>query len=173
MRGRIPKPLAVKVVEGQPIRRDRVNTEAPEPPRGPLDAPVDLTAEERGVWEQVIKNHAPGALRPLDIGALRRYAWSYAALLQAQEGLRQWREAKKKPGETDILRRARNGALVVHQLYGLIKDLQAQVSQIESVLGLTPVARERIHAGLQGELFNNPDDPWATFDKDFPIQKAN
>jgi phage terminase small subunit len=74
---------------------------------------------------------------------------------------------------TEILRRARNGALVVHQLFGLIKDLQAQVSQIESVLGLTPVARERIHAGLQGELFSNPDDPWATFDRDTTSQKTN
>ena len=173
MRGRPPKPLEVKIAEGQPIRRDRINTQAPDPPRGALDPPVDLAADERSVWAEVIRNHAPGALRPLDLGALRRYAWSYAALLRAQEGLRQWREAKKKPGETDILRRARNGALVVHQLYGLIKDLQAQVSQIESVLGLTPVARERIHAGLQGELFSNADDPWAAFDVEPPSQKMN
>lgn len=164
MRGRPPKPLAVRIAQGERLSKtSTINRDAPEPPKGPLDPPSDIGLEERVVWEEVIKNHAPGALRPLDFGVLRRYAWSFASLLAAQRELREWRASKKKPGETDILRRARNGALVIHPLYGLIKDLQAQVSQIESVLGLTPVARERIHASVQDGLFTKEENEWSQF----------
>jgi phage terminase small subunit len=84
--------------------------------------------------------------------------------LGAQAELRQWSESKKKPGETPFLRRARNGALVAHQLYGVVKDLGAHIVKLECLLGLNPVSRERIHAGVQGELFSDKDnsqDPWA------------
>ena len=174
MRGRIPKPLTVKVAEGQPIRRDRVNTEAPEPPRGPMDAPEDLTHGERVVWQHVLANQAPGTLRPVDLHALRRYCWDYAQLLEAQREHLEWCRSKKKVGETDRLKRARNGHLVIHPLFRLINDLQKTIAASESTLGLNPVARERIRTGAQAELFDglNPSDPWAKFDRDIPSEKA-
>jgi P27 family predicted phage terminase small subunit len=164
MRGRPPKPLRVKLAEGSDIRRDRVNADAPEPPRGPLDPPPDLAEDEAVVWVYLVASQAPGVFRPLDAYAMRQYCWSYAHLLAAQQELRAWAQAPKKPGETAFLRRARNGALVKHQLFDVIKDLKAQVAASEISLGLTPVARERIHAGVQGDLFPGSDDPWEAFD---------
>jgi phage terminase small subunit len=122
---------------------------------------------EASVWHHTIENQAPGVFRPIDSAALRQYCWFLSQLLLAQAELRQWSESKKKPGETRFLRRARNGALVVHNLFGLVKDLRIQVANLECLLGLNPVSRERIHAGVQTELFSDKDnarDPWATFE---------
>jgi phage terminase small subunit len=126
-----------------------------------------LSEEEAVVWRHVIANQASGVFRPIDTGTLRQHCWFYSQLLGAQAELRQWSEGKKKPGETPFLRRARNGALVTHQLYALVKDLAAHVLRLECLLGLNPVSRERIHAGVQGELFSdkdNPHDPWAALE---------
>lgn len=166
MRGRPPKPLAVKMAEGSPIRKDRLNTDAPEPPRGPMEAPADLSPCEAIVWAHLMANQAAGVLRPVDTGAMRHYCWFYVQFVEAQAELRAWEAAPKKKGETRFLRRARNGALVVHQLFRLVNDLRDQIGKLEGVLGLNPVSRERIHAGVQGELFNGrpQDDPWASYE---------
>jgi phage terminase small subunit len=166
MRGRPRKPLQVIQAEGGRIRKDRVNASAPEPPRGPMDSPADLSPAQAVVWRHVIENQAPGVFRPIDTGALRQFCWFYSELLAAQADLRAWEAAPKKPGETRFLRKARNGALVCHQLYGLVKELREQVGKLECLLGLNPVSRERIHAGVQGDLFTGADkgDPWASLD---------
>jgi len=157
MRGRPPKPLALKIAEGQRLSQSSsgINYDAPEPPRGPLDPPADLSNAQAVVWKHVIANQAPGVFRPIDTGTLRQYCWFYSELLGAQAELRKWGESKKKRGETSFLRRARNGALVAHQLFNVIKDLGSHVIKLECLLGLNPVSRERIHAGVQGELFSD------------------
>jgi phage terminase small subunit len=111
-------------------------------------------------------NQAPGVFRPIDTGSIKQYCWFYTEVLAAQAHLRAWQAARKKPGETRFLRKARNGALVCHQLYGLVKELREQVGKLECLLGLNPVSRERIHAGVQGELFHGvpQDDPWASYE---------
>ncbi len=166
MRGRPPKPLRVKLAEGSPIRKDRLNTDAPEPPRGPMEPPADLSPAEVIVWRHLMANQAPGVFRPIDTGSIKQYCWFYTEVLAAQAHLRAWQAARKKPGETRFLRKARNGALVCHQLYGLVKELREQVGKLECLLGLNPVSRERIHAGVQGELFHGvpQDDPWASYE---------
>jgi phage terminase small subunit len=131
-----------------------------------MEAPADLSPAEAVVWAHLMANQAPGVFRPIDTGSMRHYCWFYVQFLEAQAELRAWESAPKKRGETRFLRRARNGALVCHQLYGLVKDLRDQIGKLESLLGLNPVSRERIHAGVQGELFNGipKNDPWADFD---------
>jgi P27 family predicted phage terminase small subunit len=164
MRGRPPKPLAVKLAEGSRIREDRINREAPDPPRGPLDPPDDVSEPEKVVWRHLVSNQARGVFRPLDTQAMRQYCWSVAQAVAAQAELRTWAEAPKKTGETPFFKKAKNGALVLHPLFALIKDLREQILKSECLLGLNPVARERIHAGVQADLFENPNDPWAALE---------
>ncbi len=165
MRGRPPKPLNVKKAEGSRLRKDRLNTDAPEPPRGPMDPPSTLSAAEVIVWTHLLANQASGVFRPVDTGAMRDYCWFVVKIAEAQRELREWETAPKKQGETRFLRKARNGSLVVHQLFRLVNDLRDQVTKLESVLGLTPVARERIRASVQRELFgdDSKDDGWASY----------
>ena len=164
MKGRPPKPLAVKLAEGSRIREDRINRDAPEPPRGPLDPPSDISDSEAVIWRHLVANQAPGVFRPLDTHSMRQFCWSLSQTLAAQAELRAWAEAPKKPGETPFMKKAKNGSLVQHPLFALIKDLREQVLKSECLLGLNPVSRERIRAGVQRELFDNANDPWAEFD---------
>jgi len=175
MRGRPPKPLAQRIVEGERLSQTTtINRDAPEPPRGPMDPPADLPEAQVIVWRHVIANQAAGVFRPIDTGALRQYAWFLSHELAAEHEFEAWASAPKKTGETPFLKRARNGALVAHPLLAVIRDLHDHVLKLEVVLGLTPVARERIHASVQGELFGggDPRDPWASF-KTPDEQKAN
>jgi phage terminase small subunit len=95
---------------------------------------------------------------------MRQYCWSLSQTLAAQGELRAWAEAPKKPGETPFLKKAKNGSLVQHPLFALIKDLREQVLKSECLLGLNPVSRERIRAGAQSAFFTDPRDPWAAFE---------
>jgi phage terminase small subunit len=139
-----------------------------------MDPPADLPEAQVIVWRHVIANQAAGVFRPIDTGALRQYAWFLSHELAAEHEFEAWASAPKKTGETPFLKRARNGALVAHPLLAVIRDLHDHVLKLEVVLGLTPVARERIHASVQGELFGggDPRDPWASF-KTPDEQKAN
>jgi phage terminase small subunit len=145
--------MAQKIAEGSRIRRDRLNRDAPVPPDGPLTAPSGITAEEQMVWEQTLKLAAPGQIRPLDSGILRRYCWTMAHWILATVALEEWKKSTKDFQETDFLKLARNGELIRHPLYSVIDSLSKGLDKQEPVLGLNPVAREKIRASVQIELF--------------------
>jgi phage terminase small subunit len=166
MRGRPVKPLGVKLRDGSRIREDRINREAPTPRLGRVIPTSKLSDAERTIWRRILTDSAPGHLTTLDSGLLRRYCWSYAALLSAFAIHQAWCDVKdKKPGENNLLQVASNGVLGSHPILGVIDKLQAQVSKQEEKLGFTPVDRERIHASIQAELYPGQEDPWQTFDK--------
>ena len=162
MRGRPQKPLPVKIAEGQRVREDRINREAPVPPVGEMVAPDWLSEAGKKLWQVTLEWAAKGQIKPLDGGLLARYCWSYPALLEACAEHGKWKdEAVKGKGETGFLKVASNGVLGSHPILGVIDKLMSQVAQQEAKLGLTPVDREHIHASLQGGLDFN--DPWAEF----------
>jgi len=168
MRGRPPKPLEVKLAEGQRVRRSEINLSVPVPPAGSMDAPADLSPLERCLWEETIADSAQGVLRPLDRGLLRRYCWNYARWLELTVEHREWCEGgQRKAGETPFLRRAKNGAITANPLFRLAKDLQDAIRSCEIDLGLSPTARERIHLEAQRKLFaqeeNAVRDEWTEF----------
>lgn len=159
-KGRPRKPLSQIIAEGGRIQNDRVNRDAPVPPAGPLEAPEDLTAEERAVWQTTVQLAAPGQIKPLDGGLLRQYCFTMAQFLRAVHSLREWQARPRetwKEGETDQLIKARNGELIPHPLFRPIREFQAQLRDQERDLGLNPVSREKIRASLQRDLFDDPD----------------
>ena len=65
--------------------------------------------------------------------------------------------SERRDGETDQLVKARNGEVIPHPLYRVIRETQTQLRDQERDLGLNPVSREKIRASIQAELFNDPD----------------
>ncbi|MEX0613907.1 MAG: phage terminase small subunit P27 family, partial [Pirellulales bacterium] len=54
MRGRLPKPTSLKIIEGT-ARRDRINENEPVPPEGDVSCPERVQGRARGFWDE----HAP------------------------------------------------------------------------------------------------------------------
>lgn len=162
-KGRPEKPLSQKIAEGARIRNDRINRDAPVPPAGCPAPPAELSPAEVVVWETTLRLAAPGQIRPLDGGLLRRYCWTMAEAVKAMVDLDAWRKAPKREGETEQLVRARNGEMIAHPLFGLIGKLQKDLDKQEAALGLNPVSREKIRASIQADLFDNPDGAFAEF----------
>jgi phage terminase small subunit len=126
--------------------------------------PADLAPAEVIAWTETLANAAPGQIRPLDRPLLKRYVMTLCRLFDAMAEHRAWCERKDKAeGETNNLRRARNGELVPVPYLAIIDRLSDLVSNMESKLGLDPVSRERIHVGLQKEIFPKDADEWVEF----------
>src|ERR1051325_241632 len=86
MRGRHPKPTALKVLEGRSHRPLPGNE--PKPAQGVPSCPKHLNSEARKEWRRITKEllHL-GLLTKIDRGALSCYCQAWARLIEAEEYL--------------------------------------------------------------------------------------
>lgn len=136
MRGRKPKPTALKVVEGNPGRRP-LNKDEPQLPPGVPEAPAHMTPGARAEWGRVAPMLAESrVLTQGDRGALSAYcdAWDeYARLHKRSEKMARFVTTEK-------------GYVMEHPIHKAMRQARADMLKAAAELGLTPVARSRVKA---------------------------
>ena len=137
VRGRKPKPTALKALEGNPGHRP-MNKDEPKPKVKALACPSTLSKEAKKEWRRLCKEmEQQGVLTGWDMRIFEHYCDSYA----------KWKEA------TDFLNQ--RGLFYITPSGYPQQFPQVQIAQKYSVLmhkyaqelGLTPAARSRIIAG--------------------------
>lgn len=134
MRGRRPKPTAIKELEGNPGKR-RLNKAEPQPEGDLFAAPGWMTDSQREGWAYAI-THAPyGLLKHLDRSVLG--IWVVAEDLH--------REAAEKIAQYGLLTKSPNAGLPLQSPYLAILNKQAQIMlKAGAELGFSPSSRTRV-----------------------------
>ncbi len=136
MRGRKPKPTAVKIFQGNPGKRP-LNRHEPMPPIAVPECPLELSETARAEWNRVVKDLARlKMLTALDRAALAAYCEAYAMWTDAITQIRKFGTIVKSPSGYPI-----------QSPYVAIANRQAEIMlRIGSEFGFTPASRSRISA---------------------------
>ncbi|MCU4184013.1 phage terminase small subunit P27 family [Acidiferrimicrobium sp. IK] len=145
MRGRKPKPTALKVLQGNPGKRP-VNRNEPKPtPTAPL-CPTWLSAEGKAEWRRVVPElDRIGMLTKVDRAALATYCEAWATFMSAQRlvhehglVLLKYKDLETLDGTKIYVTVAKNPAAQ------MARDAAGLIRQFSAEFGLTPSARTRI-----------------------------
>lgn len=137
MRGRKPKPTALKVIEGNRGKRP-LNQSEPKPGKGdkPPRCPIHLSKAAKSEWKRLARHlWELGLLTPADRAVFACYCQAWATWKAAEE-------AVKKEGFTIT---TTNGNVVQNPLVGVANKAQERLKAFAAELGLSPSARTRIH----------------------------
>lgn len=135
MRGRKPKPTAVKKLTGNPGKR-KLACDEPEFAPGAGAPPAHLDDEAKREWFRIAGELAPaGVLTQADRAALAVYCQVWARWMQAEYEL-------VKHGYTEL---SPNGYLMPSPWLAICNKAIEQLRAFASEFGLTPSSRTRIH----------------------------
>lgn len=137
MRGRKPKPTALKKLHGNPGKRALPKNEPVA--TGTLhDPPAHLTEDQREAWRYVMQWAPPGVLARIDKGILT--AWVVAETIHA--------EATRRQAATGgLVYKPKGSEIFVPSPYLAIINAQAKLmAKLASELGFSPASRPRIRA---------------------------
>ena len=145
MRGRKPKPTALKLIEGNPGRRP-INDCEPRPPADPPSCPAHLAPSAKAEWKRLARDLSGcGLLTKADRAALAVYCQSWG----------RWVEAEKKLTETPTLLKTPSGYVQVSPWLTIANRERELMVRYMAELGLTPSSRTRISLDPPPD----PDDP--------------
>lgn len=136
VRGRKPKPTAIKKLEGNPGKRE-LNTREPKPPEGLPTCPVWLMPEAKREWRRLAKSmFQAGVLTEWDRAAFALYCQAYARCKEAEQFLDEHGTVFKTQSE------------YIQQLpqVSIAQTYSKLMSKLAAEFGLTPAARSRIIA---------------------------
>lgn len=135
MRGRKPKPTAIRKLEGNPGKRE-INDREPVPPEGIPDCPEHLNEEARAEWFRtaaVLKEM--GLLSKADRAALAAYCVAYSRWVEAEELVKRYGVIVKSPEK----------GFPMKSPYLTVADQSIETMRKFMVeFGLTPSSRSRI-----------------------------
>ena len=134
MRGRIPKPTAVKLLDGNPGKR-RINGREPKPPGSLPDCPDYLASEAKAEWARIahILNQI-GLLTQVDRTLMAGYCQTYA----------RWVEAERRLAETPLILRTPAGYIQQSPWLSISNKQLELMAKYMTELGLTPASRSRL-----------------------------
>lgn len=133
MRGRKPKPTALKVLAGNPGKR-RLPTE-PELSRAIPRCPKHLDGEARREWRRVAGElYEAGLLTRVDRAALAAYCQAWA----------RWVEAEGKVRELGAVVKTTNGGLMQNTWLGVANRALDEMRRFMVEFGMTPSSRARV-----------------------------
>jgi P27 family predicted phage terminase small subunit len=134
MPGPLPKPTALKVLEGNPGKRP-LNTNEPRPPAEAPEAPQWLDTEALAEWNRVVPSlDALGLLTAVDRAALTAYCLAWSLLVGAQVEI----------VENGIMVYGQKGERVKNPAIQVQRDATATIKGFCAEFGLTPSARGRM-----------------------------
>jgi P27 family predicted phage terminase small subunit len=139
VRGRTPKPTALKVKQGNPgkraLNRGEVRVEG-----GSIRPPAHLGDTAKREWNRLKKRLAPaGLLTPLDADVLALYCQAYSRWVEAEEQLSRFGPVVK----------TKYGNLVQNPYLAVANRAMDQMLVYARELGMTPSARSRIQLPVQ------------------------
>lgn len=149
MRGRKPKPTAIKVITGNPGKR-ALNTQEPEYPELGETPPDFLDEYGKNEWHRVF---------PM-LAGIRVIKAPEAALLAAYCGAFSdfYRLSELSKGK-GFITKAPNGCPMISPLFQALSKARTEMVRLMSELGITPSSRSRVTAARPAE----PDSPLAKF----------
>lgn len=137
MRGRKPKPTALKELEGFPGKR-KPNANEPKPRPGTPPCPQSLSPKARQEWKRITAElRALNLLTQLDRAALAIYCNAWARWVEAEEQVAKLGAVVKSPSGFPI----QNPYLAIANAAG------EHMRKIMTEFGLTPASRTRISTG--------------------------
>ena len=140
VRGRKPKPTALKQLEGNPGKR-QLNEHEPVPPKSTVRCPAWLEAEAKKEWKRLAPSlEAMGILTSVDITAFAGYCQAYARWTEAEEFITQHGSIFQTP--SGYVQQVPQVSIAQQNL----KIMQSFCSEF----GLTPATRSRIIANSAG-----------------------
>lgn len=155
LRGPKPKPTAIRVLEGNPSGRPLPGNE-PQPRKvAKVEPPEGLTEDGKKIWKELSEEMIRiGLLTVLDLHALHRYVRYLLEYYDAERRIN---------GVLVITMKWPNGQIrhVTPNPYLSIRNnASTQLSRLEQSLGLTPSARARMIAMVQGGAPPSEEDPY-------------
>ncbi len=134
MRGRKPKPSAIRRRDGNPGKRG-YNQAEPVPPEGVPTCPEHLSPVAQEEWHRLAQTlHDMGVFTTVDRAALAAYAQCYGRWVEAEERLR----------ETPTLFKTPSGYVQQSPWLGISNRQLELMGRYMTELGMTPAARSRI-----------------------------
>lgn len=136
VRGRRPKPTALKRLNGNPGKR-ALNPAEPEPPEGMPTCPDHLSDIAQAEWQRLAETlHDMGVLTVVDRAALAAYCQAYG----------RWVEAEQKMKSSPPLIKTASGYVQQSPWLTISNKQMELMSRYMTELGLTPASRSRVHA---------------------------
>src|ERR1044071_6224765 len=141
MRGRRPKPTRLKVLTGNPGKR-QLNADEPMPEIAIPECPMELGPVARKEWDRMAPQLAAlRMLTHLDRAALAAYCGAYGMWADATENIQKYGTMVKSPT-----------GYPVQSPYVSIANRQAEIMmRIASEFGFTPASRSRISTPARDE----------------------
>lgn len=134
MRGRKPKPLHLRVLEGSATAAQAEAARELQPP-GELQAPPHYLDEvQKDLWRVTLASSPPGLLRNLDQGSFARWV-----VMQCQ-----WTEWQAKASLGPVVKDPGNGKMIKNPYVKAVRDLEHNLRSLESELGFSPASRTRV-----------------------------
>ncbi|QJF51099.1 phage terminase small subunit P27 family [Roseobacter ponti] len=141
MRGRKPKPTALKIVQGNPGRRP-LNGREPKPPAAMPTCPSHLSPTAKTEWKRLARVlNQIGLLTQIDRTVLAGYCQSYG----------RWVEAEKKLQETPTLLKTPAGYIQTSPWLTISNKQMELMVKYMAELGLTPSSRTRLAVNIPSE----------------------
>jgi len=136
MRGRKPKPTALKRAKGNPGKRGYNHAE-PVPPEGLPDCPEHLTDAARDEWHRIAQAlYDMGVLTLVDRAALAAYWQCYG----------RWVEAERMLESTPKLLKTKSGYVQQSPWLSVSNKQLELMGRYMAELGITPASRSRVKA---------------------------
>lgn len=144
-RGRKPKPTAIKVLEGNPGKRN-LNLREPKPEKKAPRCPNWLEPEAKKEWRRMIKQlEKLGVLTEVDMAAFAGYCQAYS----------RWKEAEEFITKHGTIVKTPSGYWQQVPQVSIAQSYLKIMSRFCEQFGLTPSARSRIVADSPSET-NDP-----------------
>ena len=137
-RGRKPKPTALKLLEGNPGKRQLNMNEPRFAQKMPPECPDWLEEEAQAEWDRLSETlFEMGILTDLDVAPFAAYCQAYA----------RWREAEEFISQHGSIVKTKTGYWQQVPQVSIAHTNQKAMLQAAAEFGLTPSARSRIIAG--------------------------
>ena len=146
IRGRTPKPTALKILEGNPGKRP-LNDKEPKPENKAPKCPSWLEPEAKKEWERMAESmEAMGILTEIDKAAFAGYCQAYA----------RWKEAEEFLSKHGTIFKTPSGYIQQVPQVSIAQTYLKAMKDFASQFGLTPASRTRIQVATDNSESDDP-----------------
>jgi len=146
MRGRKPKPVELKILQGT-FRKDRANTRQPVAHGYLNEPPEHLNDEQKQIWRETIADAPKALLKKIDLSNFEIWVVSYST----------YRECQRMLAKTSQVIKTTHGNWITNPILTNMNKQAQLMLKAASEMGFTPASRSRVTADEGAEI----DNPWS------------